>query len=68
MALAYIGLGSNVGNRDENLRQAVEMLHQADGIEPTRVSSVYETTPVGYLDQKDFLNAVGEIETSLRSF
>lgn len=65
MALAYIGLGSNVGNRDENLRQAVEMLNQEDGIEPTRVSSIYETTPVGYLNQRDFLNAVVEIETSL---
>ena len=65
MALAYIGLGSNVGKRDENLRQAIEMLGQEDGIESTRVSSFYETRPVGYLDQRDFLNGVVEIETSL---
>jgi 2-amino-4-hydroxy-6-hydroxymethyldihydropteridine diphosphokinase len=65
MTLAYIGLGSNVGDREANLRKAVERLKKADGIEVTRVSSIYETAPVGYLEQPDFLNAVIEIETTL---
>jgi len=62
---AYIGLGSNMGEREASLRQAVELLDATDGVEVTNVSSIYETEPVGYLDQPDFLNAVVEIETSL---
>lgn len=62
---AYVGLGSNMGEREANLRLAVELLDATDGVEVTGVSSIYETDPVGYLDQPDFLNAVVEVETSL---
>lgn len=65
MSVAYIGLGSNVGSRDENLKRAIEKLDSADDIEVTRTSSIYETEPVGFLDQPDFLNAVVEIDTTL---
>lgn len=59
----FIGLGSNLGDRLANLERAVEAL-QSRGIEVRRVSSVYETDPVGP-PQPDFLNAVCEIWTEL---
>ena len=55
--MAYVGLGSNVGDRLANLRAATEML-EGDGCRVTVASSVYETEPVGYADQDWFLNAV----------
>jgi 2-amino-4-hydroxy-6-hydroxymethyldihydropteridine diphosphokinase len=61
----YLGLGSNVGDRNAQLRAAVEMLAEA-GIEIEAASSTYETEPVGeVLDQPDFLNAVARIRTEL---
>jgi 2-amino-4-hydroxy-6-hydroxymethyldihydropteridine diphosphokinase len=61
----YVGLGSNVGDRIENLRRAVALLDESEGIDVARTSSVYETDPVGP-PQPDFLNAVAEIVTTLR--
>jgi 2-amino-4-hydroxy-6-hydroxymethyldihydropteridine diphosphokinase len=63
MAKAYIGLGSNLGDRMATLRTAVRRLETLGRI--TGVSSVYETEPVGYLDQPRFLNAVVALETAL---
>ena len=57
----YIGLGSNQGDRLSNLRQAVALLNVRFG--EGRASSLYETDPIGYLDQPSFLNAVWEGET-----
>lgn len=54
--MVYLGLGSNLGQREANLRQALERLSQKVDIE--QVSSFYDTEPVGYLDQPRFLNAV----------
>ena len=65
LSTAYLGLGSNLGRREENLKLAVSALDSTDGIKVTKVSSIYETKPVGYLDQPDFLNAVVEIDTAL---
>ena len=65
VAKAYVSLGSNVGDRLGFLRRAVAMLGEHEAIEVLRTSSVYETDPVGYVDQPPFLNAVAEIETSL---
>lgn len=65
MASAFIGLGSNVGDREKYLENAIEKLSEADGVDVTQVSSIYETVPVGFTDQDDFLNAVVEIDTSL---
>ena len=59
---AYIGLGSNLGDRIGNLQAAMEKL--ADGLEIVAASSVYETDPVGP-PQPDFLNAVCLVETDL---
>jgi 2-amino-4-hydroxy-6-hydroxymethyldihydropteridine diphosphokinase len=61
----YLGLGSNVGDRAEHLRAAIEMLG-GHGVEVEAVSSGYETEPVGeVLDQPDFLNAAIRIRTEL---
>jgi 2-amino-4-hydroxy-6-hydroxymethyldihydropteridine diphosphokinase len=63
MATAYIGLGSNLGDRMATLRAAVQRLETLDRI--IGVSSLYETEPVGYLEQPRFLNAVVAVETVL---
>lgn len=65
MRRAFLGLGSNVGDRPEHLRRALEALAQTEGIVVRRVSSFYETEPWGMKEQPWFLNAVAEIETSL---
>jgi 2-amino-4-hydroxy-6-hydroxymethyldihydropteridine diphosphokinase len=63
--IGYLGLGSNVGDREAHLRAAIELLGGA-GIEVEAVSSTYETEPVGeVLDQADFLNAAVRIRTEL---
>jgi 2-amino-4-hydroxy-6-hydroxymethyldihydropteridine diphosphokinase len=59
VALAYVGLGSNLGDRDAALRAALELL----GGDVVAVSSFRETEPVGYLDQPAFLNAAAALET-----
>jgi 2-amino-4-hydroxy-6-hydroxymethyldihydropteridine diphosphokinase len=61
----YLGLGSNVGDRESHLRAAIEMLRE-HGVEVEAISSTYETEPVGeVLDQSDFLNAAIRIRTEL---
>jgi len=63
--IGYLGLGSNVGERRENLQAAVELLWAHDVV-PLASSSVYETEPVGeVLDQREFFNAVLRVETAL---
>jgi 2-amino-4-hydroxy-6-hydroxymethyldihydropteridine diphosphokinase len=65
---AYIGLGSNLGDREETLRGAVERLAATPGVEVVAVSSLRETDPVGpVLDQPRFLNGVAALDTSLRA-
>lgn len=62
---AYLGLGSNVGDREGHLRAAVAALRE-HGVEVEAISSLYETEPVGeVLDQPDFLNAVARVRTGL---
>ena len=63
MGKVYLGLGTNLGEREENLRQAMELLEQ--GMILGQVSSVYETEPVGYKEQPLFLNLVCNGETEL---
>ena len=63
--VGYLGLGSNVGERTENLRAAVAALRE-QGVSVEAASSLYETEPVGeILDQPDFLNAAVRIRTEL---
>jgi 2-amino-4-hydroxy-6-hydroxymethyldihydropteridine diphosphokinase len=60
----YLSLGSNLGDRVKNLRDAIAVLRKA-GVDVTRISSIYETEPVDYLDQPWFLNIAVEAETEL---
>ncbi|NNF42053.1 MAG: 2-amino-4-hydroxy-6-hydroxymethyldihydropteridine diphosphokinase [Phycisphaerales bacterium] len=62
--IAYIGLGSNVGERADHLRAAVAALAAEADITVTAVSGVLETMPVGGIEQPPFLNAVVEVETT----
>ena len=60
----YLSLGSNLGDRSKNLRDAIGALREA-GIDVTRISSMYETEPVDYLEQPWFVNMAVEAETEL---
>lgn len=59
--IAYIGIGSNVGDRKVNCRKAIELLAETGRV--LLVSSLYYTEPVGYKEQEDFINAVAAVET-----
>lgn len=65
MNSAYLSLGTNIGDRDQHLQDAIHLLQQNDAIRVTDLSSLYETEPVGYTDQAAFLNMALKIETSL---
>ena len=65
MPLVYIGLGSNLGDREQTIGAALELLAQGGDIEVATVSSLRETDPVGYEQQPRFLNGVAAIRTEL---
>ena len=60
----FLGLGSNLGDREKNIMQATYLLAEHPGITVEKVSSLYETQPVGLTDQSYFLNAVLWISTN----
>lgn len=61
MTLAYLGLGSNLGDRERHLGEARRLLEEA-GARVLRASAVHETEPFGVIDQPRFLNQVVEVE------
>lgn len=61
---AYVALGSNLGNKEENINKALELL-KSHGLEITKVSTLIATEPYGVLDQPGFCNGVCEVETEL---
>ena len=63
MSVAFLGLGTNLDDRKENLRKAIEAI--ALKLSVCKQSSIYETAAWGYTDQPDFLNQVIEVETDL---
>lgn len=65
MTRAFIGLGSNLGERESHILRAVEELGKLPRTSLTRVSSVYDTEPVGDVEQPRFLNAVACVATEL---
>ena len=65
MARAFIGLGSNLGERRETLRAAIGRLRGLADVEVKGVSSLRDTEPVDYVDQPRFLNGAVELETAL---
>jgi 2-amino-4-hydroxy-6-hydroxymethyldihydropteridine diphosphokinase len=62
---AYVGLGSNLGEREDFLARAMELLRAEPQIDVVAVSSVRETEPVDFVEQPRFLNAAVEVETEL---
>ena len=62
---AFVGLGSNLGDREGTLRRAVELLRGLPRTEVRGVSRFRDTAPVGYVDQPRFLNGAVELETAL---
>lgn len=67
LRVAVFSLGSNLGDRLDYLQGAVNALRATPGLKITGISSVYETTPVGNVDQPDFLNLVVVTESTLAS-
>ncbi len=65
MNVAYIALGSNIEDRLVYLEGAISSLNEHNSICVKQVSSIYETEPVGYVNQANFLNMVIKIETTL---
>jgi 2-amino-4-hydroxy-6-hydroxymethyldihydropteridine diphosphokinase len=63
--VVYVGVGSNLGDREGTIRRAVERLRDEPEIDVLRVSSLIETAPWGYEDQPRFLNGALELRTSL---
>jgi 2-amino-4-hydroxy-6-hydroxymethyldihydropteridine diphosphokinase len=65
MPLAYVGLGSNLGDRRGLIREALRRLDLIAGVTVRKRSRIIETDPVGKVDQPRFLNAVAEVETEI---
>ena len=63
MSRVFLGIGTNLGNREQNLQEARDALSQR--MEILKESSVYQTAPWGYLDQPAFLNQVIDAQTAL---
>jgi 2-amino-4-hydroxy-6-hydroxymethyldihydropteridine diphosphokinase len=62
---AFVGLGSNLGDRETTLRRAIAELRRLPRTEVRAISKLRDTAPVGYLDQPRFLNGAVELETAL---
>jgi len=65
MIEVYLGLGTNLGNLEENISKAVALLKDTPGIVVEKVSGTYETVPVSDIEQSDYLNAAVKIKTKL---
>ena len=65
MAISFLSLGSNLGDRLDHLSKAITALANQPKIKVLKVSSVYQTKPVGGPEQEDYLNAVAKIQTEL---
>lgn len=63
MAIVFVGVGSNLNDRQAQIQQALDLLQQDQGMEILRSSSLYETEPVGVQHQSLFLNAVVQLST-----
>lgn len=62
--MIYVALGANIGERAKQLLEAIQAMEKAE-LHITKQSSVYETAPVGFVDQPSFYNMVVEVETTL---
>ncbi len=62
---AYIGAGSNMGEKEKNIKAAIEIINNSESSKVTKTSRLYETKPVEYTEQDDFINCAFEIKTLL---
>jgi len=62
---AYIGMGANMGEKEENLKLAIDLINQSKLTKVTKTSEFYETKPVGYVEQDNFMNCAIEVKTLL---
>lgn len=65
LTTAYLSLGSNVGDKEANIKKALELLGSSPGVQVKKVASFYRTTPLYKPKQDWFINTAAEIETSL---
>lgn len=65
MLTAYLGIGSNLGNRRHNIKAAINLLQEISNLKVKKVSRLYETNPIGGSPQRKFLNGAIKIETDL---
>ncbi|WP_431687040.1 2-amino-4-hydroxy-6-hydroxymethyldihydropteridine diphosphokinase [Hahella sp. NBU794] len=65
MTLCYVGLGSNLSQPEQQLRQALKALEDISGVQLLQASSLYRSAPLGAPDQPWYVNAVAQLETSL---
>ncbi len=63
--LAYVGIGSNLGDREATIARALELLDDPPALRLVRVATLRETAPVGNVDQPPFLNSVAALRTTL---
>ena len=63
--IAYLGIGTNIGDRLQNLIDTIDVLNLLPLTKVVEISNVYETEPVGFADQNDFLNIVVSVSTEL---
>jgi 2-amino-4-hydroxy-6-hydroxymethyldihydropteridine diphosphokinase len=63
--MILLGLGTNIGDREANLLQAIQLLELDGWVEIEKISSIYETAPFGVTDQADFLNMVVSVKSTL---
>ena len=68
MSKAYLGIGTNIGDKRANIDKSLELLNDHPQLEVTNVSSYYETEPVGFTEQDWFQNIVAEVETDLEPY
>lgn len=64
--ISYLSIGSNMGDRLDLFKKAIDYLQSDDNIRISNISSIYETEPIGYTEQAKFLNAVLKVETSYK--
>jgi 2-amino-4-hydroxy-6-hydroxymethyldihydropteridine diphosphokinase len=66
--IAFLGIGSNEGDRLKNIKQSIELIYSLNGCKIIAVSSLYETSPFGIIDQQNFFNAAMKISTELNPY
>ncbi|MFH1406942.1 MAG: 2-amino-4-hydroxy-6-hydroxymethyldihydropteridine diphosphokinase [Candidatus Omnitrophota bacterium] len=64
MVSVFIGIGSNLGDREKNIKRAISAMGEVSGTKVLKVSSIIETEPMYYENQPKFLNCVAKIETA----